>query len=137
MAASCSSIGTSCSALNSSTVKNGMPIQTLAIRIAMKAQPGEVRKPMGWLIRPMSPRIWLTAPASAWSRNWKMKPVISRGSSHGTMISERANFRSGNFRLNSRARLKPITNWSSSDRTVKLNVRTIALWVVACCSVIL
>ena len=48
-----------------------------------------------------------------------MKPVISRGSSHGMMISERAKLRSGNLRPNSRARLKPMMNWKNSDRNVK------------------
>ena len=47
-----------------------------------------------------------------------MKPVTSNGSSQGTMTSERANLRSGNFRLNSSASPKPMRNWKSSDSTV-------------------
>jgi hypothetical protein len=79
----------------------------------------------------------LTAPASVCRRNRKVKPVISRGNSHGMMISDRATLRSGKRRLNRRARPNPMTNWNSNDRNVNVNVRTIALWVVAWTSVAL
>ena len=106
-----------------------MPIQTFAISTATNAQPGEVRKPIGWLMKWMSPRTSLIAPASVWNRNRKMKPVISSGSSQGMMISDRARRWSGNRRLNSSARLKPMMNWKSSERPVKMNVRAMALCV--------
>ena len=66
-----------------------------------------------------------------------MKPVISSGSSHGMMISERATRRSGNRRLNSRARLKPMMNWKNSEPAVKMKVRTMALCVAGWSSVAL
>ena len=65
-----------------------------------------------------------------------MTPVTSSGSSHGTRISDRANLRSGNRRLNSSARPKPMRNWNTSDSTVKLNVRKIALSAVGSFSVV-
>ena len=100
-----------------------------ATRMVAKAHPGEVRKPIGWLMRWRSLRIWLTAPASAWNRKRKIKPVISSGSSHGMMTSERASRRSGNLRLNSSARAKPMRNWKNSEPAVKMNVRTMTLCV--------
>ena len=77
------------------------------------------------------------APASAWNRNRKMKPVMSSGSSQGMMIRERATRRSGNRRLNSSARLKPMMNWKSSEPAVKMNVRMMALCVTGWTSVAL
>ena len=64
-----------------------------------------------------------------------MTPVTSSGSSHGTRISDLANRRSGNRRLNSSARPKPTTNCKSSDSAAKLNVRAIALSAVGSFSV--
>ena len=90
---------------------------------------------MGWLIRCTSCRIWLTAPASNWNRNRKMKPVTRNGSSHGTMTRERASLFSGNLRLNSNARPKPMRNWKSRESTVNVKVRIIALCVTAWSSV--
>ncbi len=65
-----------------------------------------------------------------------MMPVTSSGSSQGTRISDRANLLSGNFRLNSSASANPMMNWNSSESTVKLNVRMIALSVIEFDSVV-
>ena len=59
-----------------------------------------------------------------------MTPVTIRGSSHGTMTSERANVLPGNRRLNSKAREKPMRNWKKRDPAVKRNVWAIALRLV-------
>ena len=59
-----------------------------------------------------------------------MTPVTIRGSSQGTMISERANVLPGNRRLNSKARAKPMMNWPRRDPKVNSNVWTIAVRLV-------
>ena len=74
----------------------------------------------------------MTAPASSWNRNLKMKPVTRKGSSHGTMTRDRASLFSGNLRLNSSARPKPMRNWNSSESTVNVRVRIRALCVIDC-----
>ena len=53
---------------------------------------------------------WLMAPPVAWNMNLKITPVTIRGSSQGTMMSERASVLPGNRRLKSNAREKPMMN---------------------------
>ena len=69
---------------------------------------------------------WLMAPPVAWNRNLKITPVTIRGSSQGTMMSERASVLPGNRKLKSKAREKPMMNWKTSDQTVNSSVRAIA-----------
>ena len=59
-----------------------------------------------------------------------MTPVTIRGSSQGTMMSERANVLPGNRRLNSNASAKPMMNWPRRDPKVNSNVVTIAVRLV-------
>ena len=59
-----------------------------------------------------------------------MTPVTIRGTSQGTMISERAKFLPGNRRLNSSASAKPMMNWPRRDPNVNSSVRKIAARLV-------